>query len=134
MDAGIEPEESLVRYGGYDYSYGSGLAAANSLLSGENRPTAIFCISDTLALGAVNAAQNLGLSVPEDVSVVGFDDVELTIMIRPGITTMAQPCFQLGECAMELLLHQLRGDADYQREIKLDTELVVRASTAPLGQ
>ena len=129
-DAGVTPEDALIRYAGYDYNYSSGHAAATSLLSEPARPTAIFCISDTLALGAINAAQDMGLSVPEDVSVVGFDDVELTTMFRPGITTMAQPCFQLGECAMELLLHQLRGDTDFGREIMLDTELKLRASSA----
>lgn len=128
--AGIEPSDELVRYGSFDYSYSSGVAAAASLLSQAERPSAIFCISDTLALGAVNAAQDLGLSVPEDVSVAGFDDVELTTMFRPGITTMAQPCFRLGECAMELMLHQLRGDTDFPCEIMLDTELKLRASSA----
>lgn len=129
--AGIEPDDAMVRYAGFDYSYSSGLAAASSLLAESNRPTAIFCISDTLALGAINAAQDMGMNVPEDVSVVGFDDVELTTMFRPSITTMAQPCFQLGECAMELLLYQLRGDTDFAREIMLDTEMKLRASSAP---
>jgi DNA-binding LacI/PurR family transcriptional regulator len=128
--AGITPDDALLRYGSYDYSYASGLAAAASLLQVTDRPTAIFCISDTLALGAVNAVQDAGLSVPGDVSVVGFDNVELTTISRPSITTIAQPCFALGECAMKLLLQQLQGDSDPEREIMLDTELIVRASSA----
>ena len=74
------------------------------LLARPERPTALFCISDVLALGAVQAARELGLRVPEDLSVVGFDDVEYAVMGHPRLTTVRQPCYELGRTAGELLL------------------------------
>ncbi|HWR24354.1 MAG TPA: substrate-binding domain-containing protein, partial [Feifaniaceae bacterium] len=128
-EAGIPVTEEYIRYGSFDYSFQSGVVAAEGLLSLEQRPTAIFCISDMLALGAVNGARGLGLRVPEDVSILGFDDVEHATMFRPQITTMAQPCYQLGECAAELLYDLMRGESAKPREIMLPSELKIRAST-----
>ena len=132
LAAGVPFQEDYIRYGSFDYSFSSGYSGAQSLLSLKTAPTAIFCISDMLALGAINGAQDMGLNVPGDVSVVGFDDVEHATMIRPHITTIAQPCFQLGECAMELLYERLRGDKNPRKEIILGTELKLRSSSAPV--
>ncbi len=129
QEAGLPIREEYVRYGSFDYSFQSGVIAAQGLLAMEQRPTAIFCISDMLALGAINGVQTIGLRVPEDVSILGFDDVEHATMFRPHITTMAQPCYQLGECAAELLYDLLRGEGAQQREVMLPSELKVRAST-----
>ncbi len=129
QEAGIPTREDYVRYGSFDYSFQSGMVAAQGLLSMEQKPTAIFCISDMLALGAINGAQTMGLNVPEDVSVLGFDDVEHATMFRPQITTMAQPCHQLGECAAELLYDLMRGEGAQRLEIMLPSELKIRAST-----
>lgn len=118
-----------VRYAAADYGFASGLEAARSLLSQEKRPTALFCISDMLALGALASAQEMGFRVPQDVTIVGFDDVEQTTMLHPHMTTMAQPCFALGQRATELLLAQIAGEPA-QREVLLPHRLMVRESSA----
>ena len=126
--AGLQPDDALVRYGSFDYSFSSGLAAAQSLLLQSDRPTAIFCISDMLALGAINGAQNMGLKVPSDVSVVGFDDVAHATMFRPHITTMAQPCYEIGQRATELLCRLMRCEPCPCQGVMLESQLVVRDS------
>jgi DNA-binding LacI/PurR family transcriptional regulator len=130
LKAGIKPDDALVRYGSFDYSFSSGLAAAQSLLQQKQRPTAIFCISDMLALGAINGAQNMGLEVPRDVSVVGFDDVAHATMFRPHITTMAQPCYEIGQRATELLYRLMRSEPCPCQGVMLECQLVVRDSCA----
>ncbi|MFQ9816514.1 MAG: substrate-binding domain-containing protein [Oscillospiraceae bacterium] len=86
------PREDDQTFAGRDYSFASGVEAARRLLAWPERPTALFCISDVLALGAVQAARELGLRVPEDLSVVGLDDVEYAVMGHPRLTTVRQPC------------------------------------------
>ena len=134
QEAGIPVTEDYIRYGSFDYSFQSGVVAAEGLLGLDQRPTAIFCISDMLALGAINGAQATGFRVPEDVSILGFDDVEHATMFRPHITTMAQPCYQLGECAAELLYELMREEGEKRREIMLPSELKIRASTKSTGE
>ncbi|MFR4561321.1 MAG: substrate-binding domain-containing protein [Flavonifractor plautii] len=94
----IPPREDDQTFAGRDYSFSSGVEAARRLLARPERPTALFCISDVLALGAVQAARELGLRVPEDLSVVGFDDVERRDG-PPQATTVRQPCYELGRTA-----------------------------------
>lgn len=129
-DAGLTPSDGYVRLGDADYSFKSGFDSAKSLLSLSNRPTALLCVSDMLALGAIASAKELGLRVPEDLSVVGFDDVEHTTMFHPHVTTVAQPCLTIGEKAMELLEGAI-GRAASKREAILPHRLIVRESTAP---
>jgi DNA-binding LacI/PurR family transcriptional regulator len=128
--ADIVPKEDYIRYATIDYSFKSGFDAARSLLSQEKRPTALFCISDMLALGAIASAREMGFRVPEDVTVIGFDDVEQTTMFHPHVTTMAQPCFELGEKAMEMLESQLMHSSS-PREATLPHKLMVRESSSP---
>ena len=106
-----------------------GSVAAEFLLSGDDAPTALLCMSDQLALGAVEAARRLGLSVPEDVSVVGFDDVPEASRSTPPLTTVHQPHVEKGRLAGQLLISQLRGEEPPSPEL-LPTRLVVRGSTA----
>lgn len=113
-----------------DYSFTSGVEAARKLLGQKDRPTALFCVSDVLALGAIQAARELEISVPEELSVVGFDDVEYATMGYPKLTTVRQPCYELGKAAAELLLHQINGGQRGQT-VYLDHQIVVRDSTAP---
>lgn len=110
-----------------------GRKAAESLLGREPRPTAILALSDQLALGALDAARRLGLSVPEDVSVVGFDDVPDAARATPPLTTVHQPHVEKGLLAGRLLIAQLRDEELPSPEL-LPTRLVVRGSTAPLGR
>ncbi len=107
-----------------------GRAAAGALLSREPRPTAILALSDQLAFGVVEAATQVGLSVPEDLSVVGFDDVPEAARFTPPLTTLRQPHVEKGLQAGRKLVAQLRGeDPDGQDELLLPTRLVVRGST-----
>jgi len=105
-------------------------ALARELLLSEQPPTAIFAASDTQALGVLEAAEAFGLDVPGDVSVVGYDDIELARYA--GLTTVAQPLVESGECGAELLLAALDGTATGGKQ--LPVELVVRSTTAPSGK
>ncbi len=130
IEAGIEPEERFIANAGKDYSYASGCLAANQLLSQPDPPTALFCISDVLAMGAINTAKKIGLRVPQDVSVIGFDDVEQTAMFSPQLTTVAQPCYALGQKCAELLLKNLARGESISKETILPHKMVIRESTA----
>jgi LacI family repressor for deo operon, udp, cdd, tsx, nupC, and nupG len=128
---GIAVNDDYIICASRDYSFKSGKAKARELFDVIPKPTAIFCISDTLALGAITAAKELGYSVPDDVTVIGFDDVEHTTMFHPYITTVAQPCYELGKQAAYLLYAQLMRRKDVPRQIFLDHQLIVRESSAP---
>jgi DNA-binding LacI/PurR family transcriptional regulator len=91
--------------------------------------TAIFCYNDMIAVGALLACRELGIAVPDQLSVVGYDDVETARYVTPPLTTIHQPKLRLGEIAMQMLLDLLEGRS-VQNQV-LPTELVVRASTAP---
>lgn len=93
------------------------------------RPTALFCISERAGPGRRAAARELGLRVPEDLSVVGFDDVEYAVMGHPRLTTVRQPCYELGRTAGELLLTQIQG-GPRGRAVYLPHTLIERDSTA----
>ena len=99
--------------------------AATKLLSQQPRPTAILAMSDRLAIGVLRAAEHLGLNVPQDVSVVGFDDIPLASQLTPSLTTIQQPLIQKGKFAAELLLKR----TDVPEQIVLNTQLIVRASS-----
>lgn len=115
------------------YSFASGQVAARKLLACDPRPSAIFCISDILALSAISAAQELGISVPEELTVVGFDDVDYTTMFHPFLTTVAQPCYEMGRRSLSLLLGLLQGDAPPVGRRWAPHRLVVRESSGPVG-
>jgi DNA-binding LacI/PurR family transcriptional regulator len=108
---------------------------ARLLLDADDRPTAVLCFSDLMALGVVHAAQDLGLRVPDDVSVVGFDDSALASRMRPALTTVRQDLAAKGRAAVALLTRaierQRAGEDPDPERVVLPTELVVRRSTAP---
>ena len=104
-------------------------SAAMQVLCTEPRPDALFASSDVLAAAAINAAHSLGLRVPEDLCVIGFDNVEASRMTLPAITTVSQPTHQLGQQACSILLDRIRDPELPHRQILLDTELVIRGST-----
>ena len=128
--AGIPFEEDYVRYATQGYTFKMGLKTARSLLAQEKRPTALFCVSDMLALGAIAAAKEMGFRVPNDVTVVGFDDVEYTTMFHPYVTTIVQPCFQIGHTALDLVCKLIQHQ-QVPQEVILPHQLVVRESSAP---
>ncbi|GHJ93957.1 LacI family transcriptional regulator [Streptomyces sp. NE5-10] len=119
-------EEHVVRS---IFSLEGGQAAANRLL--EQGVTGIVCASDPLALGAIRAARRRGLSVPGDVSVVGFDDSAFMNCTEPPLSTVRQPIEAMGRAAVELLCAQIQGVQSHPGELLFEPELVVRGSTAP---
>lgn len=117
----------LVREG--DFSIGAGHQHARDLASAG--ATAIFCFSDEMALGALRALADDGRCCPEEVSVVGFDDIRFAAYGQPRLTTVAQPRTRIGRCTVELLLRRLNGEAGELASVTLPHELVIRDSTAP---
>lgn len=110
---------------------GSAYAQTRRLLTMPNPPTAIFAANDQNALGAIQAARDLGISVPVRLSVVGFDDTPEGAMTAPGLTSIRQPLSNIGESAARLLLRQLTGEKIEPRMHLLEPALVLRGSTAP---
>jgi LacI family transcriptional regulator len=126
--AGIPFDPDLLRVGGYQLTRTAD--AARELLTGPDRPTAVFAANDSSAIGVLDVARELGLRVPEDLSVVGFDDVPLAAGATPPLTTVAQPLHDLGAEALGMLL-ELLGGREVPAHLQLPTTLVVRGSTAP---
>ena len=115
-----------------DFSLDSGRNAAVQILAMADRPTAVFCSADMVAFGLIAGLTEGGLTVPEDISVVGFDDIEMAEYSIPALTTIRQDRHKLGRRAAEVLLKQLALPATMSRpEPPIPVELVLRASTAP---
>ncbi len=127
--AGISLPHELVR-SLQDFHYQDGLDGTPQLLSLPERPTAIFAASDELARGVIEAARSIGLSVPADLSVVGFDDTEIARIASPPLTTVRQPLQEMGAVALRTALRLVDGEKIDSNHVELATELVVRASTA----
>lgn len=124
--AAIDPE--LIRFG--DFQRDGGERHALELLRGPERPSAIFAGNDLQALGVLHAAAALGLSVPRDLSVVGFDDLAIAELTSPRLTTIHQPLREMAEQATRLVLQLLEGPKPEVTRVELATSLVVRDSTA----
>jgi LacI family transcriptional regulator len=127
--ARLLPDPDLILYG--DWSIPTGERAAEELLSRDDAPTAVFAFNDNAAIGTLNVARRRGLRVPEDLSVVGFDDTFQATIVTPQLTTVRQPLAELGRLGVSLLMRlieSLRLDA---MRIELATTLVVRDSTGP---
>jgi DNA-binding LacI/PurR family transcriptional regulator len=114
-------------------SYRGGYKATKSLLSLAVPPTAIFAMDDTMAIGALAAAEDMGWAVPADLSIVGFDDLDIGAYVRPALTTVRQPMEELGRKAVELLLMMTYEDApsDPWPRLLLEPKLIIRDSCAP---
>ena len=126
-NAGIRPDDDFVIVT-ESSSIESGYSATQTLLSLELPPTAIFLANDVMALGAINAIQACGMRVPEDISVMGFDDIPLASIITPNLTTVWQPAFEKGTNAARILIEYLQN-GNLPQSLILDTHLVVRKST-----
>ena len=113
-----------------DFSIESGAARGEGLLTQGPPPTAIFCFSDEMAMGALDAIRRAGLTCPQDVSLVGFDDIRFARYLDPKLTTVSQPTDQIGHEVVRLLLAILAGGAGGPRHVTLPHRLIVRASTA----
>jgi LacI family transcriptional regulator len=126
--AGLDPAALLVAEG--DGHVGGGAAATNRLLEADRRLTAIFAYNDLTAIGAIRALRASGLQVPADVSVVGFDDVDVAAFADPPLTTVAQATGSMGRWAVAQLLKRLQGEPTTIETVTLPVHLEVRSSTA----
>jgi LacI family transcriptional regulator len=130
---GIPIDEHLIRQAPSETL--PGYALAREVLAGHDRPTALFCYNDRMAMGAYRAAAELGLDIPRDLSIVGFDNQELIAAnLFPGLTTVALPHYEMGEWAVETLVHLLSGEGEQQPPAdgptRLHCPLVTRGSVA----
>ena len=118
-----------------DWMSGTGFEATLSLMREARPPTAIFCANDLMALGAMEALAQLGLKVPEDVSLMGYDDQEISRHTHPPLTTMVLPNYEMGRAAVEALLAAAdlppEQRATRRHLIKIDCPLVVRQTVRP---
>lgn len=127
-DKYINVDESLIKIG--DFTWQSGYKLAKELLVGDNKPTAIYCGNDLMAVGAMKAIKEMGFEVPKDISVVGFDDIDVAELTTPTLTTIRQPKYEQGEKAARVLFDRIQGvNKGSFRTYVLSTELVVREST-----
>jgi LacI family repressor for deo operon, udp, cdd, tsx, nupC, and nupG len=127
--ASIAVDESLVLDGTYEFS--TGRNSIQRLISSSRPPTALVCASDVVAAGAITEARNLGLEIPGDIAIAGFDDSPEAQMTLPQITTVRQPFVEIGRQTMRLLLSQIADSASPERSgATLAHELIVRGSTA----
>lgn len=127
--AGIAFDPDLIREG--DFHHEAGHLAGLELLRLPDRPTAVFTGNDLQALGLYEAARELGLRIPEDLSVVGFDDLPMARWVGPPLTTVRQPLTEMAEAAARMVIDLARGHQPSTLRVDLATSLVERSSTAP---
>lgn len=127
--AGVEVDPALIRHG--DFRHRGGYRAARELFELPEPPTAVFAGSDEQAFGVAEAARVGGRRIPEDLSLVGFDDLPVSGWFSPPLTTVRQPLAEMGRTAAEMLAAMIDGREPHARQVELATELVVRSSTAP---
>jgi LacI family transcriptional regulator len=131
--AGIPADPALIQDG--DYTRERGQVAARQLLDRPDRPTAIFAANDLSALGVMDVAQELGLRIPQDLSLVGFDNIPEAALATPKLTTVDQSIQEMGKLATKLLIGMLRREAPEQQLVKVPTHLIIRESCqAPASQ
>ncbi|ALS21518.1 catabolite control protein A [Paenibacillus naphthalenovorans] len=130
-EAGIPLREDYVRIGNYRYE--SGLEVTKYFMELDERPTAIFAATDEMAIGAIHALQDNGLKVPDDVSVISVDNIRMASMVRPQLTTVAQPMYDIGAVAMRLLtklMNKETKDASELTQVTLPHDIIQRNSVA----
>jgi DNA-binding LacI/PurR family transcriptional regulator len=114
------------------YSYSEGKEAMTHLLDLPSRPSAVFCGNDVLAIGAMVGAKERGLKIPEELSVAGFDNMEISAFYDPPLTTVAVPAYEMGRMAAKILIENLRGESQRPQQYVLEAKLIVRGSTAKI--
>ncbi len=127
IEANLTFDPALMVYG--DYTRPSGQLATEKLLALSNPPTAIFAFNDRMAMGAIRALQAVGLRVPEDVAVVGFDDIPTAADFNPALTTVGQPAKQMGQAAAQMLFSLIAGEPVEMQEVVLPAKLIIRQSS-----
>ncbi|MDD5597830.1 MAG: substrate-binding domain-containing protein, partial [Victivallaceae bacterium] len=130
--ANIPVTDNLIVNG--DFSFGGGYNAARKMLSLESSPTAIFAANDVMALGAIQAIKESGKSIPEELAVVGFDDIPISNMAQPALTTIRQPRNEIGRKSAEILLDRINDKlTDEKIGIVIQPKLIVRSSSVVAG-
>jgi len=129
--SGLQPNENLIAYS--DYSLHGGETAVETLLLQKNRPSAIFCFSDEIAVGCMYALRRHHFNVPDDISVIGFDDIPMASYFSPPLTTIAQPTERIGTLCATLLLDLIDGKQPRTMRHILPHQLLVRESTRRLS-
>jgi LacI family transcriptional regulator len=127
--AGVLADPDLIAKG--NFTGESGRAAASQLLGLPEPPTAIFAFNDEMAVGAMRVAEQRGLRLPDDLSIVGFDDLEKAEIVTPALTTVRQPLAEMGRMAVSLLTRVVEDQPIEAMRVELATKLIVRDSTAP---
>ncbi|MGG4035150.1 catabolite control protein A [Paenibacillus cisolokensis] len=125
---GLKYDETLVRIGNYRYE--SGVEAMNYFLDLPEKPTAVFSATDEMAIGAIHAIQDHGLKVPADISVISVDNSRMASMVRPQLTTVAQPMYDIGAVSMRLLTKLMKKENVEQSKVVLPHEVISRQSVA----
>jgi LacI family transcriptional regulator len=125
--AGLPVDPQLTVETGYTEE--AGAVGARRILALQDPPTALFAVTDMVALGAVAVARQMGMRIPEDLAIVGYNDIPLASRVSPGLTTMHVPIHEFGSVAVRLLLEQLDSDAAAGRRVRFTPDLIVRAST-----
>ncbi|MFL6097048.1 MAG: substrate-binding domain-containing protein, partial [Blastococcus sp.] len=127
-EAGVPFRPELVVHG--DWTRQGGRAAMARLLAQPDRPAAVFCANDLMAIGAMDAAREAGLRIPDDLRLAGFDDIEAATLVSPALTTVRNPSYDTGRTAGELLLSRMSGEhTEGQRTVVLPSRLIVRGSS-----
>ncbi|MCR8845671.1 catabolite control protein A [Paenibacillus sp. SC116] len=130
--AGIEYKEDMVRIGNYRYE--SGVEAMQYFLGLKKRPTAIFSATDEMAIGAIHSIQDGGLKVPDDFSIISVDNIRMASMVRPQLTTVAQPMYDIGAVAMRLLTKLMKKENVEQSQVILQHEIIHRLSISHVNE
>jgi LacI family transcriptional regulator len=123
----IVPRQEFIKVGNYRIT--GGMAAMTELLSQKNRPTAVLAANDLTAIGGMRAAMKMGFSIPRDLSIVGFDDIEMSDIVHPPLTTLKLPRFELATCFFSALEHLKRDTHIEGQQLSVKTSLVIREST-----
>jgi LacI family transcriptional regulator len=125
-EAGIKTNQHFIHRG--DWHPESGRYVTHKLLESPNPPSAIFACNDLMAIGAIYAAHEKELVVPQDIAVIGFDDIELASYMTPGLTTISQPKHEIGEAALDMIIDGIQGKESISQSITLPVNLVIRKS------
>jgi LacI family transcriptional regulator len=132
IDWGLSIDPALIQEG--DFQQPRGFACAQVLLSLPDQPTAIFVSNDVMAFGVMEAVRDRGLRIPDDVSIIGFDDIPQAASVYPPLTTIRQPLAEMGATATRMLLELINNPDQPAQRIELPTELIVRASTRTMNR
>lgn len=131
IEANLPFDDQYVRIG--DYHYESGMEAMKYFLTLEEKPTAVFAISDEMAVGAIHVIQDQGLNVPNDIEVMGFDNTPISSMVRPLLSTIAQPQYDIGAVAMRFLTKHINKEPISDQIVILQHQILNRKSTKNLN-